>query len=82
MLLEAVNWLNDTKVEAKTFGDTFVVLLAERVIQLGYALETLCEDGYAGEAAPIARTMMNGADQSRLPRRDGSRLSGGRLRRA
>ncbi len=61
MLLEAVGWLDATKVETKTFGDTFVVLLAKRVIQLGYALETLCEDGYAGDAAPIARTMMNGA---------------------
>lgn len=61
ILLESVAWLNDTNVEAKTFGDTFVVLLAKRVIQLGYALEQLCEDGYATEAAPIARTMMNGA---------------------
>jgi len=61
MLLDAVNWLNAAGIETKTFGDLFVLLLAKRVIQLGYGLETLCEAGYAGDAAPLARTMLNGA---------------------
>src|SRR4029077_6554606 len=40
-------------------GDRFLVMLAARIFQLGTAVQRLCEAGHAGEAHPIARSMVS-----------------------
>ncbi len=43
----------------KGVGDRFLILLAARILQLGTAVQRLCEAGHAGEAQPTARAMVS-----------------------
>jgi len=59
MLHEAVEWLDATHAPIKGIGSRMLMVLAARILQLGSALQRLCETGHAGEAAPIARAMVS-----------------------
>jgi hypothetical protein len=59
MLREAVDWLDSTHAPLKGVGSRMLMLLASRIVQLGAAVQSLCEAGHAGEAAPTARAMIS-----------------------
>lgn len=61
-LRDAIKWMNclDHRPTV-TVAETVMLPLAVRVLQLGRALQAQCQVGYAGEAAPIARSMLSGA---------------------
>ena len=48
MLHDAVDWLDSTRAPLRTIGDRILLLLAARILQLGAALQRLCETGHAG----------------------------------
>jgi uncharacterized protein DUF5677 len=59
LLGDAVAWLDSTKAPLKGIGDRFLMMLAARILQLGTALQRLCEAGHAGQAQPTARAMVS-----------------------
>jgi uncharacterized protein DUF5677 len=59
MLHDAVDWLEGTHAPLKGIGSRVLVGLLARILQLGTALQRLCEVGHAGEGAPIARAMVS-----------------------
>ncbi len=59
LLHEGVAWLDSTKAPLRGIGDRFLVMLTARIIQLGTAVQRICEAGHAGEAHPIVRSMVS-----------------------
>ncbi len=59
LLHDSVDWLDSAQVQIRTIGDRMLILLAARILQLGTALQRLCEAGHAGEAAPTVRAMVS-----------------------
>jgi hypothetical protein len=59
LLREAVDWLDSTHAPIKGIGSRILLLLAARILQLGAAVQRLCETGHVGEAAPTARAMVS-----------------------
>jgi Family of unknown function (DUF5677) len=59
LLHDSVDWLDSARVQIKTIGDRMLILLTARILQLGTALQRLCEAGHAGEAAPTVRAMVS-----------------------
>src|ERR1700732_2240661 len=59
MLHDAVDWLDATHAPIKGIGKRVLVGLLARILQLGTALQRLCEAGHAGEGAPTARAMVS-----------------------
>lgn len=59
LLHDSVDWLDSTRIQMRTIGDRMLILLTARILQLGTALQRLCEAGHAGEAAPTVRAMVS-----------------------
>lgn len=57
----AAAFLRSRNPDPKTMTDQIMAALAGRVLQIGYSLQTLCEQDAAADAEPLARTMMSGA---------------------
>ena len=60
LLDRALSFLRALSVEPQTPGDVVVLGLVARVLQLAHAVQSLCEEGHAGEAPPVARAILNG----------------------
>jgi hypothetical protein len=59
LLDAATAWLNSAQPPIRTIGDRMLMALTSHIIQLGSAIQRLCETGHAGEAPPLARTMLS-----------------------
>jgi hypothetical protein len=55
----AVDWLDQARPPIRTIGDRMLLLLADKVLQLGRTVHLLSSQGYAGEAAAQARAMLS-----------------------
>ena len=74
LLAAATDLLASAKLSIRSPGDVVILALAARVIQLAHAIQDMCERGYGGESAPLARAALSGTVALMTlcePRRDG-----------
>jgi uncharacterized protein DUF5677 len=59
LLRGSVEWLDRAKPRIATIGDRMLLLLVDKILQLGRTVLLLSSQGYAGEAAAQARAMLS-----------------------